>query len=65
MSFAEAERKNFRYFLEVFDPNIPNAVDPARLAEFINDNIARMLAGVAPAGRPQFLKIVYHGPKGA
>ena len=25
--------------------------------------IARMLAGVAPAGRPLFLKIVYHGPK--
>ena len=25
--------------------------------------IARMLAGVAPAGRPVFLKIVYHGPK--
>ena len=25
--------------------------------------IARMLAGVAPAGRPTFLKIVYHGPK--
>lgn len=59
----EAERKKFRYFLEVFDPNLPNAVDPASLPGFINDNIARMLAGVAPAGRPLFLKIVYHGPK--
>jgi hypothetical protein len=25
--------------------------------------ITRMLAGVAPAGRPVFLKVVYHGPK--
>jgi hypothetical protein len=59
----EAERKKFRYFLEVFDPNVPNAVDPATLPSYINDMIARMLAGVAPAGRPVFLKIVYHGPK--
>ena len=59
----EAERKRFRYFLEVFDPNIPNAVAPDVLAGYINDMIARMLAGVAPAGRPVFLKMVYHGPK--
>ena len=59
----EAERKGFRYFLEVFDPNRPGAIDPAILPHFINDQIARMLAGVAPAGRPVFLKIVYHGPK--
>jgi hypothetical protein len=60
---AEAERKGFRYFLEVFDPNLPGAVDPATLPHFLNDMIARMLAGVAGPGRPQFLKIVYHGPK--
>jgi len=60
---AEAERKGFRYFLEVFDPNMPNAVPPDVLPGFINDMIARMLAGVAPAGRPVFLKMVYHGPK--
>ncbi len=30
---------------------------------YLNDMIARMLAGVAPAGRPVFLKMVYHGPK--
>jgi hypothetical protein len=59
----EAERKGFRYFLEVFDPNRPGAVDPEKLPGYINDMIARMLAGVAPAGRPAFLKIVYHGPK--
>lgn len=59
----EAERKGFRYFLEVFDPNIPNAVPPDVLPGYINDMIARMLAGVAGPGRPVFLKMVYHGPK--
>lgn len=59
----EAERKRFRYFLEVFDPNLPDAIDPAILPAYINDMIARMLAGVAPSGRPVFLKVVYHGPK--
>src|SRR5262245_48161503 len=59
----EAERKGFRYFLEVFDPNVPNAVAPDALPAYINDMISRMLAGVAPAGRPLFLKMVYHGPK--
>jgi hypothetical protein len=59
----EAERKNFRYFLEVFDPNVPGAVDPSILPSYLNDMIARMLAGVAPSGRPVFLKIVYHGPR--
>jgi hypothetical protein len=59
----EAERKNFRHFLEVFDPNLPAAVDPAKLPSFINDAIVRTLAGVAGKGRPIFLKIVYHGPE--
>src|SRR5262249_52566605 len=59
----EAERKSFRYFLEVFAPNLPGAVPPEKLGEFINDAIARALAGVAGPGRPLFLKIVYHGPK--
>jgi len=59
----EAERKGFRYFLEVFDPNVEGAVRPDRLGGFINDAISRSLAGVARAGRPLFLKIVYHGPQ--
>jgi hypothetical protein len=59
----EAERKGFRYFLEVFDPNVPGAIAPDVLPGYINDMIARMLAGVAGPGRPQFLKIVYHGPR--
>ncbi|APW62976.1 hypothetical protein [Paludisphaera borealis] len=59
----EAERKGFRYFLEVFDPNVATGLDPAIVPHYLNDMITRMLAGVAPAGRPDFLKIVYHGPK--
>jgi hypothetical protein len=59
----EAERKRFRYFLEIFDPNVPTGIPPENLGEFINDNIIRNLAGVTDSGRPQFLKIAYHGPK--
>lgn len=59
----EAERKGFRHFMEVFDPNLPGVIPPETLGGFINDLIARTLAGVAQAGRPVFLKIVYHGPK--
>jgi hypothetical protein len=59
----EAERKGFRHFLEVFDPNAPHALDAARIPEYVNDAIVRSLAGVTSAGRPLFLKVVYHGPK--
>lgn len=59
----EAERLGFRHFLEVFDPNAPDGLDEDQIPGFVNDHIARCLAGVAEAGRPVFLKIVYHGPK--
>jgi hypothetical protein len=59
----EAERKQFRHFLEIFDPNVASGIPAEKLGEFINDNILRTLAGVPEAGRPVFLKIVYHGPK--
>lgn len=58
----EAERKGFRHFLEVFDPNAPQGLEGDEVARFVNDSIARTLAGVAGAGRPLFLKVVYHGP---
>src|SRR5262249_6286392 len=59
----EAERKRFRHFLEVFDSNVDTGIPPEKLGEFVNDQILRSLAGVTEAGRPLFLKIVYHGPK--
>jgi hypothetical protein len=59
----EAERKGFRHFLEVFDPNRPEAVEASQVPDFINDAIVRTLGGVTSRGRPVFLKMVYHGPK--
>lgn len=60
----EAERKGFRHFLEVFNPNAPvNPVPDEKIGAFLNDLIVRTLAGVASPGRPIFLKIPYHGPK--
>ena len=58
---VEAAAKGFRHFLEVFDPNDPQAPIPDT-GRYINDMIARTLAGVAAAERPLFLKIAYHGP---
>jgi hypothetical protein len=59
----EAERKGFRHFLEVFDPNRPESVEASKLPDYINDAIVRTLGGVTSKGRPIFLKMVYHGPK--
>jgi hypothetical protein len=59
----EAERKGFRHFLEVFDPNRPEMVEASQVPAFVNDVIVRTLAGVTEKGRPLFLKVVYHGPK--
>ncbi|MBI3822494.1 MAG: hypothetical protein HY289_07420 [Planctomycetes bacterium] len=60
---VEAERKGFRHFLEVFDPNRPESVEASKLPDYINDAIVRTLAGVTAKGRPIFLKMVYHGPE--
>jgi len=58
----EAEKKKFRYFLEVFNPNVDPGFDPKKVGGFLNDSIIRCLAGVTRAGRPIFLKIPYNGP---
>jgi hypothetical protein len=60
---TEAEQKGFRHFLEVFDPNVPGAMGPERVGNFVNDQIVRLLAAVPRSGRPLFLKIAYHGPR--
>ena len=58
---VEAEAKGFRHFLEVFAPNAPRKkLDD--VARFVNDSIARCLAGIPRSGRPLFLKIPYFGP---
>jgi hypothetical protein len=58
----EAEKKKFRYFLEVFNPNVDPGFEPAKVGGFLNDSIIRCLAGVTKVGRPVFLKIPYNGP---
>ena len=58
----EAELAGFRHFLEVFDPNVP-ATAPEELGRYLNDLVARTLAGVPRTGRPLFLKMPYHGPR--
>lgn len=60
---AEAQRKNFNYFLEVFPPNVDAGIRPESVPAFVIDNVCRMLAGVPRAGRPAFLKIPYFGPQ--
>jgi hypothetical protein len=47
----------------LFDPNAPLGLSADQIPRFINDHVARTLAGVAQAGRPVFLKMVYHGPR--
>lgn len=59
----EAERKGFRHFLEVFNPNACGDHCPSDLGRFVNDNIVRTLAGVVSRSRPLFLKIAYNGPQ--
>ena len=61
---AEAEQKGFRHFLEIFAPNAPvSPVPPEKLGSFLNDRIARALAGVPETARPLFLKMPYAGPQ--
>jgi hypothetical protein len=59
----EAERKRFRYFLEVFNPNVAGAVKPEEVGSFVNDCLTRCLAGMPSAARPLFLKVAYNGPR--
>jgi hypothetical protein len=60
---AEAERKKFNYFLEVFAPNLDAGLRPEEIPAFVNDSVCRMLAGVPLSARPVFLKIPYFGPR--
>jgi hypothetical protein len=57
----EAERKGLRHFLEIFAPNAISK-PTADVARYLNDCVARCLAGVTRSARPLFLKIPYLGP---
>jgi hypothetical protein len=59
----DAVKNKFRHFLEVFNPNAPQNLDPAVMPFFVNDMIMRVLAGMAKAERPLFLKMPFNGRK--
>ena len=59
----EAAAMGFRYFLEVFNPNVDAGLEAEAIGPYVNDCILRCLAGVTRADRPLFLKMVYNGPK--
>lgn len=59
----DALANKFRYFYEVFNPNIDIGLSTEQLGEYVNDSILRSLAGLTRAERPEFLKIAYNGPK--
>ena len=60
---ADAVKHKFRHFLEVFNPNAPQNLDPAVMPFYVNDMIIRVLAGVSRAERPAFLKMPFNGRK--
>jgi hypothetical protein len=58
----DADANGFRYFLEVFNPNVDSGIAPELQPHYLNDCLVRMLAGLTQAERPQFLKIPFNGP---
>lgn len=60
---ADALKNDFKYFLEVFNPNAPVGLAPEDVPAFVNDAMVRCLAGLSRRERPEFLKIPYNGPK--
>lgn len=59
----ECAETGFRYFLEVFAPNVACGLSPEAIPAYLNDQIVRALAGVSREQRPLFLKIPYFGPR--
>jgi hypothetical protein len=57
----DAVKHKFRHFLEVFNPNAPQNLDPAVSPFYVNDMIIRVLAGVTSTERPLFLKMPFNG----
>jgi len=60
---AEAGAIGFKYFFEVFNPNVETGWSREQIGEFVNDSILRCLAGVSIQDRPLFLKMPFNGPK--
>ncbi|MFV0491281.1 MAG: hypothetical protein ACK5M4_05645 [Pseudorhodobacter sp.] len=59
---ADAQANDFRYFLEVFNPNVDCGLAAEDIPGYVNDAIMRSMAGISKAERPEFLKMAYNGP---
>lgn len=59
---ADARAAGKAHFLEVFNPNIDLGFSAAETGMYVNDCIARTLAGLTRGERPEFLKVAYNGP---
>ncbi len=59
----DAVKHKFRHFLEVFNPNAPQNLDPGIMPFYVNDMIMRVLAGMAKVERPLFLKMPFNGQR--
>lgn len=59
----EASAAGVRHFLEVFNPQFEVKAPGSDFYTYNNDFIAKILAGVSKHDRPEFLKVVYNGPK--
>ncbi|MFB9948814.1 hypothetical protein ACFFP0_08140 [Rhizobium puerariae] len=58
----EARAAGKKHFLEIFNPNMPLGLSAAETGMYVNDCIARTLAGLTKDERPEFLKVAYNGP---
>lgn len=59
----DCAEKGFRYFLEVFAPNVSCGLSAETIPAYLNDQIVRTLAGVSREHRPEFLKIPFLGAR--
>ena len=60
---TKAASIGFKYFFEVFNPNVELGWSREQIGEFVNDSIIRCLAGVNIQDRPLFLKMPFNGAK--
>lgn len=58
----DARAAGKRHLLEVFNPNVPTGFTAEETGMYVNDCIARALAGLTLEERPEFLKVAYNGP---
>ena len=59
----DASAHGVRHFMEVFNPQFEVETPGCDYGTYVNDAIAKCLAGVSSIDRPIFLKMVYNGPR--